>query len=181
MDGSGKSTVADNIRQRLEAEGRNVLVIEHPSRSTRTGHIGHTLLQKEGKPALVMAIGFYIADVVRSLTIMKRGTYDDYIFVRYSMAVAYLPDKLCNLAYEVIKRVLPTPDVKILVDVDPEIAMGRISVRGEDLEVFETVEKLAKTRRRMLGIDDGWVPLDNNGNIDCTVSEIDRVLEGFLS
>ena len=55
------------------------------------------------------------------------------------------------------------PDVAILVDVDPETAMSRISGRGEDLEVFETVERLGVVRDRMLGLADGWEVLDNGG------------------
>ncbi len=175
MDGSGKSTVAEHIGERLRAEGRDVLILPHPNRDTRVGRMGHRLLQTEGKPALVMAIVFYVMDVLRSLCIVKRGGHDDYVFVRYSMAVAYLPDDLCVFAYRVIERILPTPDLKLIVDVDSDVAMGRIRSRGEDLEVFETGEKLAKVRRRMLSISDGWVIVDNNGDLAHLLDQVDAV------
>ena len=57
------------------------------------------------------------------------------------------------------------PDVKVLVDVDPGAALQRIFDRGEELEVFETEERLAAVRRRMLGISDDWVVLDNRGDL----------------
>ncbi len=175
MDGSGKSTVAEILESRLRVDGRSIRTIAHPSRDTRIGRIGHKLLKTEGKPALIFAIIFYIMDVLRSLVIMKRDKGNDIIFVRYSMAVAYLPDELCKKAYRIIERVLPTPDMKFLVDVDAPVAMGRISARGEDLEVFETQEKLDRIRSRMLSISDGWIIINNDGTVEDLVRQMDAV------
>ena len=74
---------------------------------------------------------------MHSLAVMRgrrRYDYDDVVFVRYSMAVAYLPDGACRKAD-----------------------------RGDELEMFETVERLTVIRGRMIGISEGWVVLDNNG------------------
>ena len=51
----------------------------------------------------------------------------------------------------------------MLVDVEPETAIGRIFDRGDELEMFETVERLTAIRGRMICISEGWVVLDNNG------------------
>ena len=168
MDGSGKTTAAGILREELEGRGRRVLVITHPNTDLRIGRLERALLQKEGKASMLLSTSLYIADILHSLAVMRvrRGRYDDVIFVRYIMAVAYLPDGLCGKAYAVISRVLPMPDVAILVDVDPETAMRRISGRGEDLEVFETVERLEVVRGRMLGLTDGWEVLDNGGDAE---------------
>ena len=53
--------------------------------------------------------------------------------------------------------------MRVLVDVEPETAIGRIFDRGDELEMFETVERLTAIRGRMIGISEGWVVLDNNG------------------
>lgn len=165
MDGSGKSTAADVLVDKLESEGRKVLRIEHPNRTTRLGRLEARLLLVDGKAALVASTALYVADVVRSVWRMKRARgFDDVVFVRYIMAVAYLPDDLAGMAYRIFANVLPTPDVRILVDVDPETAMRRIESRGEELERFESPEKLEKVRGRMLRLSDGWIVVDNSGS-----------------
>ena len=168
MDGSGKSTVADILRDELESRGRSVMVIAHPNRGTAVGRLELAFLRGDSKLDVVMSTVLYVADVLHSICVMRgrRGrAFDDVVFVRYSMAVAYLPDRLCARAYGIVTRVLPSPDVKVLVDVDPGAALQRIFDRGEELEVFETEERLAAVRRRMLGISDDWVVLDNRGDL----------------
>lgn len=168
MDGSGKSTVAGIIARNLESRGRRVAVITHPNRDTKIGRAELSMLRKEGKVAMLASTSLYIIDILHSLR-MRRGKalrgYDDVIFVRYSMAVAYLSDRLCGTAYRVITCILPVPDVTVLMDVDPRTAMDRIRDRGEDLEMFETIEKLESVRRRMLSVSDGWIVIENTGDV----------------
>lgn len=181
MDGSGKSTAAEILRQELEARGRSVLILTHPSRDTTIGRLELGFLQREGKAALVCSTTFYIMDVLRSLCIMRAGRgrrYDDVIFVRYIMAVAYLPDSLCGIAYRVISHVLPMPDEAVLVDVDPKTALGRIERRGEEHEVFETMERLRVVRGRMLSLSDGWTVLENGADTEKLKNGLERVLAG---
>lgn len=168
MDGSGKTTIAGMLRDELESRGRSVLLIEHPNRRTHLGRLEARLLKIDGKPALVSAIALYVMDVVRSVWVLKRNrVYDDVVFVRYVMAVSYLPEGLARKAYKLFMSVLPSPDEKILVDVDEITAYGRITSRGEDLERFEDLESLRETRRRMLMLsEDGWTVIDNTGGLE---------------
>lgn len=181
MDGSGKSTVADMIRAGLEARGRSVLVMTHPNRDTFTGRLELAFLRRDGKINVIVSTTLYILDVLHSLRV-KRGrrgrAYDDVIFVRYSMAVAYLPDRLCGRAYDAVERILPVPDVAVLVDLEPQMALGRIMSRGEDLEVFETVEKLGAIRERMLRLSEGWIVLDNGHGLEHLGEQVDSLVIG---
>lgn len=184
MDGSGKSTVAGILADKLESEGRTVLVIAHPNRAIRIGRLELAFLRGDSRLDVILSTLLYIADVLHSLCVMRgrRGRrYDDVIFVRYIMAVAYLPDGLCGRAYRVIERLLPMPDVKVLVDVDPQTAMDRIRGRGEEMEVFETVERLATVRRRMLSLSDGWTVLDNGSGTDDLEEQVRGTLFGRSS
>ena len=181
MDGSGKSTAAGILADKLESEGRTILVIAHPNRATRIGRLELAFLRGDSRLDVILSTLLYIADVLHSLCVMRgrRGRrYDDVIFVRYIMAVAYLPDGLCGRAYRVIERLLPMPDVKVLVDVDPQTAMDRIRGRGEEMEVFETVERLATVRRRMLSLSDGWTVLDNGSGTDDLEEQVRGTLFG---
>ena len=119
MDGSGKSTVAGILKGELEARGRSVLVIAHPNRDTVVGRMELRFLRGDGRLDVIMSTILYVADVLHSLRVMRgrkgRG-YDDVIFVRYIMAVAYLPDGMCDRAYGAISRILPMPETKVLVE-----------------------------------------------------------------
>ena len=178
MDGSGKTTSSDLISKQLEEEGRKVLEITHPNSEFFFGKLAARFLCVPGKIATLFSTLFYIFDVLHSLNHKKwhGKEYDDVIFVRYSMAAAYLPAFLCPVAYRIISKVLPVPDVKILVDIEPETAMQRIIDRGERLEVFETVDKLHSTRSKMLSISDGWFVIDNSGTRENTELQTEKVL-----
>lgn len=171
MDGSGKSSVGDIIDKKLTADGRKVLLITHPNDSCRSGRLAAKYLKKHGKGAMILSTLFYIFNVLHSLRVKRKTKkeFDDFIFVRYNMAVAYLPKSLNKIGYKVISVVLPMPDVKIFVDIDPKIAMSRILSRGEELEMFETEEKLTKTREKMLALTDQWIIIDNSGSYEQTV------------
>ena len=170
MDGVGKSTVAAELADILIAEGRNVCVRQHPNRDTLLGRISHRFLIKRGTLAMMAASCFYFADLLCSLIRMKSFSRycDDHIFVRYTLSVCYLPDRMFMKMFKLLSFFLPEPDVCVLVDADADTAMERIGGRGEDLEMFETPDKLAKVRRNMLGIADlkGWMVFSNTGTAD---------------
>jgi len=178
MDGSGKSTVGHIIEEKRLAEGKRVLFLEHPNDSCRSGRLAHKYLLKDGKFAMILSTTFYIFNVIHSLRFKRkhRKEYDDVIFVRYNMAVAYLPRKLIKSGYRVISFIFPKPDVSIFVDIDPKSAMERILSRGEDLEMFETEEKLTKTREKMLALSDGWIIVDNNRGMEQTRESVEWIL-----
>ena len=178
MDGSGKSTVGHLIEEKMMAQGRKVLFLEHPNDSCRSGRLAHKYLLKNGKIAMLLSTTFYIFNVIHSLRFKRkhRKEYDDVIFVRYNMAVAYLPKCLIKAGYKVISFIFPKPDVSIFVDIDPGSAMERILARGEDLEMFETEEKLNKTRDKMLMLTKGWIVIDNTLGLEQTRESVGWIL-----
>ncbi len=177
MDGCGKNTVADALSAALAKRGRSSHVHTHPS-DLVTGRISRRLLRGDGKAMQAMATVFFILDVLISLARMRRWRgYDDVIFVRYIMAVAYLPDQLVERAYDLVAKALPMPEHLVLVDTPPEMAMCRIIDRGHDLEMFETVEKLSRIRQRMLRLSSkGWTVMDNSDSME----GIERQVEDYL-
>ena len=182
MDGCGKSSAASCITAQLESEGRRVLEITHPNRDTDIGKKEAEFLLQDSKYAKIMATVMYIFDVLHSVRVMrkakKKGEYDDFVFVRYIMAVSYLPKSLAKLAYKFFEIALPTPDVKIFVDVTGPTAMARITSRGEQLETFETEEQLTETReKRLMFIPRGWHLVDNNGSFEDSKTQIYGILK----
>ena len=94
MDGSGKSTCADFLEEKLKSEKREVRVFTHPDTGCIFGKLEHEFLLKEGKLCRILSTVFFILDAVDSLFRMRLSSrkYQDFIFVRYLMSVAYLPD-----------------------------------------------------------------------------------------
>ncbi|MCQ2056145.1 MAG: thymidylate kinase [archaeon] len=182
VDGSGKSTVANIIRERLVLGGRKVLVSTHPDSSCFSGRMASIFLCKNGKIAAVISTVFYIVNILRSLHVKKilSKKYDDFIFVRYDLAVAYIPEKIMHFVYRIIISVLDIPDVRIFVDIKPEVAMSRIIRRGSKLEMFETMEKLIKVRKKMLRLANKWIVIDNNLRIEQTKIAVDQIVSEFI-
>jgi len=178
MDGCGKTTISTMLRERLESQGRKVLEITHPNESNVFGKLAKRYLCVHNKLGQTASTVFYILDVVCSLFKKKRigKRYDDVIFVRYSLAAAYLPKGAVRKGYDIIEHVLPVPDVKIFVDSKPKVCMERVLERGEELEIFETEEKLDETREKMKLITDSWIVVDNSGTIEETRKRIEELV-----
>ncbi|MBO7205672.1 MAG: thymidylate kinase [Candidatus Methanomethylophilaceae archaeon] len=180
MDGSGKSTAGNILKAHLESRGRKVLDITHPTEHRFVGRVADKFLHMEGgKFWEILAAIFYIMDVVASLFYVRRHgrMYDDIIFVRYSLAVAYVPTFMVPMTYRIVESVLPVPDIKIYVDISPDVAFERIKSRGESLELFETPDRLSKTRGKIMLISEGWNIVDNSGSEVNLEEQIVDVLE----
>ncbi len=182
MDGCGKSTCADVIRDKLAGEGRRVFMVTHPNQGCLVGRLENAFLHKEGKLCKILSTVFYILDVLRSLAMMRlyRKRYDDFIFVRYLMAVAYLPKGMQRKVYSAISKILPMPDDPILIDVDAETSMRRILERGEDLEAFENPEDLRQVCESMRSLSDGWTVIDNSLPMDQVKALLEDHVEDVL-
>jgi len=99
------------------------------------------------------------------------------IFVRYLLGSAYLPERLAPTGYELFRRVLPFPDLALFIDIEPEVAKRRISLRGHRHEMFETVEKLSSVRKVAKSlVADEWVTRDNSEDGENPFKETERVL-----
>ena len=159
--------------------GEKVVVHIHPS-SGRLGRISRQALESRGKAMHAVATLFFVADVLRSLSLMKkeRKLYGTVIFVRYIMATAYLPDRLAPLGYEFISKLLPVPEKLVLIDIDPAIANERISRRAEKKEMFEDPANLRRAREKLLLLASrDWKVIDNSVSMEDGKDSLYRLLE----
>jgi dTMP kinase len=179
IDGSGKSTYAALIEKYYRDMGESVVVHIHPSSGT-WGRITRRALESRGKAMRAVATIFFIADVLRSLKLLKKEShqYDNVIFVRYIMATAYLPDRLAPFGYSFISRLLPIPRRLVLIDVDPSIANERIAQRSEKKEMFEDPVNLKRARAKLLSLaSSDWKVIDNSVQMQKGKDSLYQVLE----
>lgn len=181
LDGCGKNTHAERIRRSLVTRGENVTVISHPSQRL-FGRLTKRALEGSGPAARFFATLFFSADVLTSVSKLKRKRDGTMIFVRYILGTAYLPERLAPTGYELFKKVLPFPDLAIFIDIDPIVAKRRISMRGHRHEMFETVERLSSVRKVAKSLIGGeWVTIDNSEDGENPFIETERVLNERLA
>lgn len=167
LDGSGKTTQAENLCSYIEGLGMTYVMRSHPSDDNYLGRKGREYLLKEGSWARIMASVLYMLDVIRSVLYHRWSKVDYVVFVRYLMGTAYLPSPLHRLAYMVFKITMPNGDHMFFIDVTPEEAHRRIEENRDEKEMFESLERLTKVRGRVLGLAQRkeWTVIDGDQSL----------------
>lgn len=162
LDGCGKDTHASGLKRLLQEDGHMVVLLSHPS-GRLLGRMSKRALQGAGHVPRAIATVFYTLDVLVSVHRFKRAPDGTFIFVRYLLGTAYLPEKLAPIGYKLFRRLLPFPDLALFIDIEPSVALRRIEQRDHRREMFETMEKLESVRRvaKSLTVDE-WVTIDNS-------------------
>ncbi|HSV42240.1 MAG TPA: hypothetical protein VLH13_02385 [Methanomassiliicoccales archaeon] len=178
IDGSGKNTSAHWACAWYREKGMRCEIWQHPS-DRWTGKLARKALLSRGRSMRTLASIFYIVDVLTSTAKLRRHKGDDevIIFVRYLMGTAYLPERFMKSAYDFFCKILPVPQVMLLVDIDPQVALSRIESRQDAKEMFEDLESLQKARRKTLALaGKGWAVLDNSGSADASRQDLQDIL-----
>ena len=180
LDGSGKSTQADLLCNHIESTGKSYVKRAHPSDDTFLGKKGRLYLLRSGSYARIMASALYMLDVIRSVVKYRWSGVDYVVFVRYLMGTAYLPTPFHRVAYYFFKVIMPQGDHMFFIDVSPEEAHKRIEENRNEIEMFESLERLEKVRKKMLELsaNKDWNVINGDLPLDVIQAEI-RVLVGL--
>lgn len=155
LDGSGKSTQIEMLRDRFQGMGEACYLTAEPT-ELPTGKFLRSILRHEveADPRTVAAL--FAADRVEHLFHPEEGLLrklaDGYHVISsryYFSSLAYQsefadPGWIASLNM-LAKRTLPA-DITFFLDLEPEVSMQRIASRGEATELFETREKLTHVR-----------------------------------
>lgn len=176
LDGSGKDTQALKMKEYISKSGEDIVLRVHPSQDNAFGRASKKALMGGGKLMRLAATLFYGFDVVRSVIMYGNGDRT-VIFVRYTMACAYLPQPIIKPVYWLVSRILPHSADMFFLDVEPAEALRRVRERGDALEMFETLPHMEKVRSRAMMIMGDWKIVDGNGTPD----EVFQRMSGKLS
>lgn len=177
LDGVGKDTHANLIKQRYEKIGDNVLIRSHPESDNYFGRKAKKALLGEGNLNKIKAAFFYMMDVLRSIKIYySRTDIDTLIMVRYLIGTAYLPRMIASYGYRFFENFVPTSDYMIFLDASPEKLLDRLKAR-EKLEMFETQEGFVKVRDKALPLVKNWNIVDTSGSVEETFLLIESFLD----
>jgi len=176
LDGVGKDTQAELVKERYEQRGDRVIIRSHPEDDNFFGRKAKLALLGHGGINRLKASVFYMLDVLSSIRkYFKRDDIDTLIFVRYLVGTAYLPGRLANIGYSFFERFVPTSKYMFFLDAPPDILEDRVNIR-EEKEMFESLEKLEKIRKKSLRLVKHWNIIDTSGSIEETYIEIEKIL-----
>ncbi len=151
IDGSGKSTQARLLYERMLKDNKDVLLTAEPT-DGKIGDIMKVLIQGQSvsvDPATLQLL--FIADrsdhvhkvIGPSLKVSRTVITDRYLIstIAYGMSFNLNESWLSN-----VNGIFPYPDYNFIIDVDPEIALKRVSNRSNSKTYFEKKDFLERIR-----------------------------------
>lgn len=157
IDGSGKSTQLRLLAQRLEQAGHPCLTTCEPT-GRPMGKLLRQVLTGQVRCDNRVVAPLFVADrldhllneenglcqaVERGLTVLS----DRYYFSSYAYQSVDLPLEWVIEANRPCAELL-RPTATLFIDVEPELALERIAQNREGTELFETMERLTRTREQ---------------------------------
>lgn len=162
IDGSGKSLQLERTADWITRRGYNSVSLREPTdglqgKILRESALNGRLSPEEERDLFVKDRRWNVEENIRpALSKGKVVLLDRYYF----SSIAYQGAR--GLDPEDIRRrneaIAPKPDLVLLFDLDPEIAIGRIEKqRGDALNLFEKLDYLKKVREIFLSLKDPFI------------------------
>lgn len=168
LDGSGKNAQIDLVIKFLNEKGKDVIETKEPTVESEAGRKIRQALKKEIIVEPLELQKLYVKDreehiknkVIPALEKGKFVVSSRYAFSTF--AYGHSDGLDVDLLVDMNKNFL-LPDLTIIVDVSPEACVKRIENRGEEKELFEKLEKLAKVNeiyKKLPGMFENIVVVD---------------------
>ena len=193
IDGSGKSTHADLLRRRLEADGEKVYLTAEPSEG-EAGRLLRRCLTKEADLPEEAIAGLFMTDridhiknpVFGLLSHLEKGEIilcDRYYFSSFAYNSIYAPMDWVMEINSVARQLL-RPDLTIFLDIDPESFSLRTEARGST-ERYEKVDLLRRVRENYLEAfsrlpNERVTIIDNRGSIEEAAARVYAAVRGVI-
>jgi dTMP kinase len=157
IDGAGKSTLADLVRESLEARKLSVVRTKEPT----TGQWGQMLRDSavSGRLSLEEEVAAFIKDRKEHVeTIINPALRDGHIVIAdryYFSNMAYQGARGMDPQGLMTRNELfaPEPDLLVIIDIDPKLGLDRVRTRGDTANLFEKIESLRTARAIFNGIN----------------------------
>jgi dTMP kinase len=159
IDGSGKSTQSRRLTERFKQEGIRHYTTMEPTDSP-IGSLIHQIMTGRVKTDNKVIAALFAADrldhllndvdgILAKISAGVTVVSDRYYFSSYAYHAVDMPMDWVIKANEQSAQLL-RPTVNIFIDVDPEVAMQRISANRFHKELFEKKSRLIKVREHYL-------------------------------
>lgn len=161
LDGSGKGTQIDLLRQRLESEGIKVFITCEPTKYD-TGKLLRDALGGLTERTQCQLAGLFLTDRIAHCTnpedgiaaMLESGTtvicdryyYSSFAYQGMDTDLKWVMDANLNCP-EILK-----PDICIYLDVSPEECDKRIEAGRDSREIFEEIGKIRRIRKKYMEV-----------------------------
>lgn len=157
IDGCGKDTQVDMLVEAWKDAGRNPLRVNEPDETLPTGKLLRQLLKSGEYPETHAPL--FVADRMALLTnkvapalaagrpvVSSRSFVSTLVFQQENWPLDWLLHLHAKLPVKA--------DLIFILDLDPEVALGRVGSRGGHKEVYEKLDIMKRCRQRYLDIED---------------------------
>lgn len=158
IDGSGKTTQARLLAEKLTSSGHQVHLTAEPTRRPIGKMIRDIFNHRQEADHRTIA-ALFVADrldhllnntddgILKQMREGKMVITDRYYFSSYAYHSVHVPMDWV-IASNALSAEILRPDTHIFVDVDPEICMERINNGRTSTEMYETLDNLKKVREQ---------------------------------
>jgi len=159
IDGSGKSTQAKLLAEKLEQQGHKVYLTAEPTKGP-VGTLLRSILTGKIEADQRTIAGLFLSDrfehllnktdgIVKKLEEGYTVITDRYYFSSYAYHSVHVPMEWIIEANSLCAEIL-RPDLNVYIDISPEESMSRINKNRVSTELFETFDNLRKVREKYL-------------------------------
>lgn len=196
IDGSGKTTQARLLAEKLASVGQQVHLTSEPTR----GPVGKLIRdifnhRQEADHRTIAAL--FVADrldhllnhtddgVLKQLREGKMVITDRYYFSSYAYHSVHVPMDWV-IASNALSAEILKADAHIFIDVDPEICMERIKNERTSTELYETLDNLKKVREQyfrafdLLKDRETVLIIDGNRSVEAIAGEVYSKVTGLI-
>lgn len=192
IDGSGKTTIAKEVFMRLKNSGKDTILTSEPT-PTWLGDTVKRSYDEDVSPftELLLFLGDRATHTQKIKKWLKQGKIvicDRYCDSTYAYQGAALKEKLKKIGIDAIKWIkdisnpfIMKPDLTILLVIEPEIALQRLSNRKKRTK-FEDMDFLKKVEENYLQLakEERFVQIDAMKNIEEIVDEAVSYIEELV-
>lgn len=153
IDGSGKSTVAVQVVDMLNAQGHNAVYLREPTYDSEAGRTVRNYLDNhvkiDGNELLELFIADRRYDVEKNILPALRAD-KTVIMDRYFLSNAVYEHSDDFMWWQILninRCRFPEPDMWFFLNPGVELAWARIILRGEAISQYETVAELKRTQQ----------------------------------
>ena len=182
IDGSGKSVIAKELVNFLNAAGYDAILLKEPTDSIYGEKIRKSTERLPPEEELELFLLDREIDVrKRILPALEKGkviVMDRYYYsnIAYQSARGIDAEKIRSMN----EKFAPKPDLVIVLDVSPETALRRIKHRGR-LTAFESQDYLEKVRENFLKLaDDRTIVLNAERGIEDVKKDVFAIVKQLL-
>jgi len=184
LDQSGKQTQAERLRDRLRDEGRKARLVSFPDYATSIGEEIARALQGEREYGPDVMQLLYVANRYERKADLLRWLEGGLILVcdRYTASsIAYGESQGLDPNWlNDLQKFLPVPDLTILLDIAPEIAVGRKAVGRDRYERDLALQTRVRASYHRQAAAEAWVHLDGERTVEAIAADVFTVVAPLL-